>query len=311
MMKVVFRVDASTEIGSGHFMRCITLAYSLSLKAEILFVCRSILPALELLLQEHSFQLFKLKRSESNDHFGSLKYSGWLGSSQENDALETIDAILVHGGCDWLIVDHYGIDHNYESLIRKYVDKILVIDDLADRVHDCDVLVDQNILPDSQVRYLGKVPSHCICLLGSQYFLLRDEFLLQNKNIRHKTGKIKSILIYFGGVDKFNRTQEAVNVVNSLASNLIKTGELQVNVVVGLSHPNLENIQSLCNYFKINFIVQTKEMAKIMAESDLAIGAGGISTFERLYLRLPSILTPISENQIIPLKYMHSIGLIN
>lgn len=306
-MKILFRVDASTEIGSGHVMRCLTLADALSPIADILFICRSLLPKLETLLLNRGYGV-QLLPSRSDDSIkDDLAHSHWLGTSQAQDVHDTKRVILKLGHCDWLVVDHYSLDYRFEMPLRGYVDNILVIDDLADRRHDCDLLIDQNHYDNVDARYKGKVPDHCRCLLGTQYCFLRQEFL-QIKNRAPRSGPVRSILIYFGGVDSNNYTQEAVEVVLYLARSEIAIGKLDVNVVVGSTHPALEVLRKICLRYCMGFHVQTNEIAKMMVEADLAIGAGGISTYERLYLRLPALLTPISANQREPLRFMAKHG---
>jgi len=304
-MKVVFRVDASIEIGSGHMMRCLALADALKPLATIHIVCRHLLPSLEQLILSKNFGLHLLPNSY--DARGDLDHSHWLHSSQAQDALDTIDAISAIGNCDWLVIDHYSLDYRFENCLRKYVGKILVIDDLADRYHECDLLIDQNPYANQDTRYIDKVSSECTCLLGTNYCFIRNEFLLERNSVSPRSGTVSSILIYFGGVDNLNKTQEAIETILDLAENDITSGRLRVNVVIGSAHKASIQIKSICQNNNIKLHIQTQNMAKLMSEADLAIGAGGISTFERLYLRLPALVTPIAKNQLEPLRFMESL----
>ena len=305
-MQVVFRVDASIEIGSGHFMRCLALADALYPLASIRFVCRHILPSLENLLHIRKFALNLLPKAFAVE--GDLLHSHWLHASQEQDAQDTIDIISKKGKCDWIVIDHYSLDCRFQNLIRQHVGRILVIDDLADRIHNCDMLIDQNAYADQNKRYLGKVPSHCICLIGTRYCFIRNEFLSARKTMVPRYGPVRSILIYFGGIDNTNKTQEAVQTLLDLAASEIISGLLKVDVIIGMEHVACSVIQTICQLNNIKLHIQTRKMAELMSCADLAIGAGGISTFERLYLRLPALLTPISDNQREPLSYMESQG---
>jgi len=304
-MNVIFRVDASIETGSGHIMRCLALADALKPVATINFVCRHLLPPLEKLILGKNFGLRLLPKSY--DAHGDLAHSHWLHSSQAQDALDTIEAISATGKCDWLVIDHYSLDHRFENYLRKYVCKILVIDDLADRYHECDLLIDQNPFENQDTRYINKVSSECTCLLGANYCFIRDEFLLQRNSVSPRSGPVSSILIYFGGIDNLNKTQEAIETILDLAENDIASGRLKINVVIGSTHRACIKIKSICENNNINLHIQTQNMAKLMSEADLAIGAGGISTFERLYLRLPALVTPIAKNQLEPLRFMESL----
>ena len=309
-MKTAFRVDASAAIGSGHFMRCLTLADALhAAGTHTRFVCRELPEHLRRTLDEHGHELLTLPSithpAPCDDN--ALDHAHWLGASQQQDATETLAALTDAPGdttYDWLVVDHYGIDHRWETMLRKIARKILVIDDLADRRHDCDALVDQNLYAHSETRYAGKTPAACKLFLGPSYAFLRDEFHAQRAQLQPRTGKVRNILIYFGGVDANNHTLEAINA-------LLATGTqgLCIDVVIGAQHPAREAIQTACHANGFRCHVQTRNMAELMARADLAIGAGGISSFERLYLRLPSILTPIADNQVEQLEHMRDQGL--
>ena len=302
-MRVLFRVDATTEIGSGHFMRCLNLADSMKpFSAKICFICYNLPNYLRALLAEKCYDFLPLNRLVNLALLDDLTHSHWLGTSQDLDALDTIQ--LAGGGWDWLVVDHYGIDSRWEIKLRQSTKKILVVDDLADRQHDCDLLLDQNLFIDLDTRYNNKVPTHCVLLLGPRFVLLRDEFVRLRKQCKERNGSIKRVLVFFGSVDLDNHTASAIQALVNI-NNL----NLQVDVVIGIQHPDLQQIQSLCK--DNNFIchIQTQHMAELILAADLAIGAGGISTYERIFLRLPAILKPVSFNQIEALKYMSNMGL--
>jgi spore coat polysaccharide biosynthesis predicted glycosyltransferase SpsG/RimJ/RimL family protein N-acetyltransferase len=167
----------------------------------------------------------------------------------------------------------------------------MVIDDLADRQHDCDVLLDQNYYADMQTRYNGKVPLQCQLLLGPRYALLREEFRILRDKVRVRTGDVKKILVFFGGVDADNYTSLAIQALAELNITL------PVDVVVGAQHPNREQIQQACTAYGFICHIQTTRMAELMADADLAIGGGGTATWERCCLGLPTISFCLAENQ--------------
>ena len=307
-MIVFFRVDASLEIGTGHLMRCLILAEELKPVAKIVFLCRSLTPTLGNILLSRGFEIEQLHKSKIPRVNHELKHSNWLSVSQREDAFETLSVLKKFGKGDWLVVDHYALDYRYERAVRRCVNKIMVIDDLADRRHDCDLLVDQNLSPNWKRRYITKVPEGCICLLGPKYCFLRKEFIEQRCKTIVRKGRVRSVLIYYGGVDRFIRTQEAIETLIEIAGNKIAKKEIVVNVVVGSEYPAIEALKTICRINEVRLHIQTKEMAQLMAEADLALGSGGISTYERIYLRLPALLTPVADNQREPLKYMESLG---
>lgn len=288
---IAFRTDATSQIGTGHFMRCLTLAENLKKRgAQIRFISRDLPAHLQTMLQTKAIELVALAKN-INDIAGDLAHSHWLGCSQSEDAHVTLQA-LADKNWDWLVVDHYALDARWEKKLREKVKKILVIDDLADRQHDCDVLLDQNYYADMETRYLDKVPTECQLLLGAGYALLRDEFLQKRAQIKPRSGAVKRILVFFGGVDADNYTGLAIA---ALAA--ITFSEIQIDVVIGAGHPYREQIKSSCAEHGFNCHIQTDKMAQLMAEADLAIGAGGSATWERCCLGLPAIILVIAENQ--------------
>ena len=303
-MRVAFRVDATIQIGAGHFMRCLSLADALKpLSTSICFISRQLPEHLQSLLANKGFSVAALKHPGRSTYDDGLTHSHWLEVGQNQDAIDTIQA-LAGNPCDWLVIDHYAIDHRWELKLRASTKKILVIDDLADRRHECDLLLDQNLFIDMDSRYNNKTPSHCVLLLGSRYALLRDEFVRLRKQAQVRSGRIERVLVYFGSGDANNYTSSAVQ---ALAD--IRSKNLQVDVVIGMQNPFHLQIESLCKENSYLFHIQTQHMAELMMAADLAIGAGGISTYERLFLRLPAILKPVSFNQVESLNYMSHIGL--
>ena len=301
-MKITFRTDASNQIGTGHFMRCLTLADEMKKQgAHIRFISRNLPLHLIEMLNAKGMEYISLITDASQEPIDELAHSSWLGTSQTQDAQATLQA-LADQTWDWIIVDHYALDERWEKSVRANCKKLVVIDDLADRKHDCDVLLDQNFYADMQTRYINKVPEHCQLLLGPRYALLREEFRILRNMVKVRTGEVKKILVFFGGVDADNCTSLALQ---ALAKLNIK---LQVDVVIGSQHPNRKRIQQDCITYGFTCHVQTKRMAELMAEADLAIGAGGSTSWERCCLGLPALLVAVAGNQIDIAKALDSIG---
>jgi len=290
-LDIVFRVDASVSIGVGHFMRCLALADSFSKwGCKISFICRQLPDYLSLVLEDRLYNLVKLVEEESNWTIDNLPHSSWLGTSQDLDVKATIAAIGGH--CDVLIIDHYGIDSKWEIAIRQWAACILVIDDLADRHHECDILLDPNLYTNPKSRYRDLVSENCVLLLGPQYAILRDEFSRVRQDVHIKDGVVKRILVLMGGVDCHNITEKVINSVFMLNSNI------DVDVVVGREHPALESLGELCSKYKYNFHVQPDNLAMLMSMADLAFGSSGSTSWERCCLGLPTVCLTQAFNQI-------------
>ncbi|MGD8105568.1 UDP-2,4-diacetamido-2,4,6-trideoxy-beta-L-altropyranose hydrolase [Pantoea sp. FN0302] len=300
---VFFRTDASLNIGTGHVMRCLTLANALaSLGAKCQFITRAHEGNIASHIEATGFTCHLLPIANSAVSQGKEDYARWLGCSQQQDAIETL-AIINESKPDWLIVDHYALDENWELLIKKAVTNLMVIDDLANRKHQCELLLDQN-LGRSDEDYQSLVPTHCQRLYGPQYALLRPEFSLQREAslAKRKNGKCESVLITLGGVDKDNITGQVLNAL--MHSNLPLS--CHINVVMGASAPGIAQVKQAAEQlpWKTNVLVGVNDMANLMAESDLAIGAAGSTAWERCALGLPTIMIVIADNQYVIAKHL-------
>lgn len=283
-MNILIRTDASVAIGSGHLMRCLTLADQLrSEGAEVAFICRDLPGSMFDLLHACGYRFAKLPVSEA----GKVV--------QKFDAEETIKAAsqLFPHGADWLVVDHYELDAEWENMLRSNANRLMVIDDLANRSHDCDLLLDQNYYRDLGRRYQGLVPEQCVTLLGPSYVLLRPEFANARQRLRTRDGSVRRVLIFFGGSDPTNQTQKAVE-----ALRMLERHDIEVDVVVGSANPNRNSIQTLCARIpNVVFHCQVPNMAELILNADLGIGAGGATMWERCCLGLPAITVVFAANQ--------------
>lgn len=298
-MKFTIRTDASLQMGSGHVMRCLTLAKLLTHQGHsITFICRAHDGHLAPVIEQNSFAIHLLAKGEHNDFAKNYAHSDWLGASETQDFADC-QPILTQLQPDWLIIDHYAIGKHWQSSARNLLPniKILVIDDLADRLHDCEVLLDQNFGRKAQ-DYYTLVPRHCQLLLGSRYTLLRDEFcqwrevsLARRKTIQQP----KTILVNLGGVDNDNVTLKILQSLQGIA----QINGYTVTVVMGKTAPHINSIQEFAKQvnFPCNIIVNANNMAALMANADLAIGAAGSTTWERCCLGLPMVLIVLADNQ--------------
>jgi len=302
-MKVAIRVDASKQIGTGHFVRCLALADALRQQGnEIQFVCRHMQGNMTDMIFAHGHGFVILQYAPDDRGTDNLHHSFWLGTSQSVDAHETLH-VLSDKKYDWLIVDHYALDSKWELTLRPAAEMLFVIDDLADRRHNCDLLLDQNYFAEMATRYSGKVPETCQLLLGPKYALLRDEFQQRHKHIVFRAGLVKRILVFFGGIDAKNLTLltiESLVIINSM--------NIHVDVVIGRQHPSIVKIESLCFRYGFTCHVQTDQMAELMANADLAIGAGGTAIWERCCMALPSLVIALAQNQIVVSRELDRYG---
>ena len=306
-MKIAFRTDASLQIGSGHVMRCLTLADALTAQgAQCHFISRAH-PGhlLELIRQrgykvnslpapvQHAQTAMKVDKSEDDTQAQPLAHAAWLGCDWETDALQT-GAVLATLKPDWLITDHYALALPWEVALRPHYIKLMVIDDLADRAHICDVLLDQNWFGDETTnRYNARVPSHCIKLLGPKYALIKPEYTQLRQLMPPRDGIVRRVLVFMGGSDPSSQTAK---VLHALSVSELMT--LALDVVVGVNHPDPRGIQELVTARPATTLHQNLPcLAGLMARADLMIGAGGSTTWERMCLGLPAIVISVAANQ--------------
>lgn len=298
-LRVAFRVDASVEIGTGHVMRCLTLADAFRAHGmQCIFVSRCHRGHMRDHIEAKGYPIVMLPPA-SGEVAGALDgpcHAHWLGTDWATDANDTCRG-LGNENVDWLVVDHYALDRCWEGAMRASCQRLMVIDDLADRQHDCDLLLDQSLgrLPGD---YAGLLLEGCSLLLGPQFGLLRPEFArLRPESLRRRmVPEFRNLLVTMGGVDKNNVTLDILNVLDEAAL----PQDVCITLVMGSKAPWLLQVQERAQRMmrSTTVLVGVSDMASLMAESDLAIGAAGGTSWERCCLGLPSITLVLAENQI-------------
>ncbi|RTQ94283.1 UDP-2,4-diacetamido-2,4,6-trideoxy-beta-L-altropyranose hydrolase [Lysinibacillus telephonicus] len=271
MKKIIIRTDASTQIGSGHVMRCLTIAKN---------------------LKKQGYQVIFWMEPLQGNLISYVKAQGF-------------EHILGAENADLYIVDHYDIDQEWERIHRKYTKKIMVIDDLANRNHDCDLLLDQNVVPEFKKRYETLIPQYCKTLLGPKYLILRDEFLEARQLIDRRNGNVEHILIFMGGTDPTHETMKVLNALPEISHNF-----KHIDVVVGKGNLQKNKIERICKERGYHYHCQINYIASLIQQADFSIGAGGSTTWERCYLGLPSSSTIVAENQYEATKYAAELGAV-
>lgn len=311
-LQIAFRVDASLRIGTGHVMRCLTLADALAADdAECHFLCREHPGHLIEAIRTRGYHVHVLPApttvaSASQEESDQPAHADWLGVNWQDDARQS-RAILEVLAPDWLIVDHYALDKRWEQQGVPQVCRLMVIDDLADREHSADLLLDQN-LGRQAADYAGLVPNHCTRLIGPRYALLRPEFArLREKSLaRREQPQLKKLLITMGGVDKDNATGQ---VLEALASCALPR-DCRISVVMGGNAPWLTQVkdQATTMPWPTEVVVNVTDMAERMTQADLAIGAAGSTSWERCCLGLPTLMVILAENQRIIANTLQAMG---
>jgi len=304
-MNIVFRTDAAKHIGSGHVMRCLNLAKELRNNgATVKFITREHEGNLNDLIISNEFELDSIPVYDKPKFFLN-GYEKWLGTTQADDAQKTIEKVI-NSNIDWIVVDHYALDKVWEDKLQPYSTKIMVIDDLANRRHNCDILLDQNLFNNIEKRYIGKVPSKCIKLLGPKYAILGSDYYHFSKKVKIRSLPIKNILIFFSNLDLKNLTSTTLSALCSVDINF-----KNINIVISQKSPNYNKVKNMAAQLSnVHLYSDLATLAPLIAKADLAIGAGGSTHWERLYLGLPTLVITIANNQKPVSSELHKMGLI-
>ena len=268
-----FRVDASIEIGSGHLMRCKTIAEYFYIKG---------------------WRCFFISKTETLN-FLNEDFHNKFNFHEIHENLSEIKEIknLCRYKPDFILIDNYNWDYNYERQLQTYAKKIVVIDDLANRKHSCDILIDQTYKRRKN-DYYKLVNNKTKILNGTEYAILRKEFI-NHRHIAEKRiiGKVKSILISIGSIDNENLILKILEALNSIEC------KAKIYIAINKLTPNLNQIKEYSRNSKLNILLKLNcsEMASLMIKSDLAIGAAGTSVWERCCMGLPTVQFVRAENQ--------------
>jgi len=305
-MNIAIRVDSSFQIGTGHVMRCLNLAMCLrKSNFNVIFVCRDHVGHIFSVIESRDFPVRVLQKSRLGlpDQIDTLEHSSWLGVTQLEDAVE-FESLLSGIKIDLVIVDHYGISDIWERKVRVLCDKLLVIDDLADRSHDCDILVDQNWFPSNAMgRYDDLVDDTSKLRLGPEFCLLAEDY---SDLKRTSVGGGKKILVFFGG----NAPPDLYVAVYKALINILIDQDFLINMVFQLDCPERNFLLAQQNEtFKV--LGSQLSLASLMASCTIAIGSGGVTTWERMASKLPSAVITIADNQKLISKNLAENGFIN
>lgn len=299
--KLAFRVDASAQIGTGHVMRCLTLAGALRDTGwNSTFLTAAGPTGLASLITASGFGVIELPVSSGRERWcaRSLEdppHAHWLGSSWEDDADRSRE-ILADIGAELLIIDHYALDARWECRVEIPLQRIVVLDDLADRHHQCGLLIDAN-LGRHQSDYGDLVPPDAVVAAGPEYALLRAEFsrLRPTSLERRKTPNLHSILVSMGGVDASNATGRTLQALRGAEL----PHDCEIAVIMGSHAMWLAEVREEAKTMPWRTVISTgvDNMAEFMVNSDLAIGGAGVTAWERCCLGLPSLIVVLAENQ--------------
>lgn len=296
-MKIAFRVDANAQIGLGHLMRCLTLADRLAAIGVCCYFLGHGDAIRERVAGNHAVHLLPDAPAEKHADTNTgevLAHAHWLPGGWRADAAACLDVLAGIGRVDWLVTDHYALDRRWEEMLVPAAARLMAIDDLADRDHACDLLLDQNLVDDMEVRYRLRVPVGCRQLLGPGYALLRPEFAARRAAAlaRPVIDAVSRLQIMFGGADTADLTSVAVAVLRELNY----AGD--VDVVVGPLYTNVAALrESLSELHGARLHLAPRDVADLVMDADLVLGSPGVSSWERCVLGAPTVAVTTAANQ--------------
>jgi UDP-2,4-diacetamido-2,4,6-trideoxy-beta-L-altropyranose hydrolase len=308
MPLAAFRADASHQIGLGHIMRCLVLADALTKRGwRSLFLCKNHDQHPQQLIAARGYETMLLQCDAVTDF--TAAYQGWLGGATEDDALQSL-ALLREESVSLLVVDHYALDARWQQLLADDVGAVMVMDDLANRSHHCQLLLDPTLGRHSD-EYTDQGAVATTMLLGPQYALLRPEFAMLAGNAKRKRSKgsdVDNIVISLGGSDPLDITAQCVKAL----SHLVLPDNLQVRVVLGKNYRFLESLEKTLKWlpYRCSLHVNVSDMENYLLEANIAIGGSGSSSWERCTLGLPTLQIVDADNQREIARNLESSGAI-
>lgn len=283
--RVAIRTDASDIIGSGHVMRTLAIAHRLrALGSSVVYLCRDRPYNMYGTIAAAGYEVAQLPAVEAPP-------DPWLGASYEQEIADSARELEIRSPIDLIIVDHYSIEARWEDRMREFSPHIMAIDDMANRRHSCDILLDQNLGAESG-RYDSLAPLHTRRLLGPKFAMLREEFRPYVEQPRKRAGTVERILVFMSGFDPGNETAKVLRALDMLAQR-----PSRVQVVLPEDAPHAANVREHCERSGFQYLGRVQSMAPLMNDADLAIGGVGSTTWERCAVGLPAVVITVAENQ--------------
>lgn len=295
-MNVLIRCDSSNIIGTGHVMRMLNYCeYYPTYKFT--FVCRNFNMNISQKILENNHNLILL---DYNIEPELNNYRTWIGKEYEEEILD-ITNIVNKNKYNIIFIDHYGIDYLLEKEVKKYCDKVMVITDIFDFNHDCDIFINYSCDDLDKIKKIN-LNENTEYKIGAKNIILNKKFNdSKKKTIFNK--EIKNLVLNMGGSDPPNFTLKILNIINDY---IIKNN-ICVNIIIGKSNNHIQSIKDFIlnnvkNYnvnYKIQFDINYDDMINLYLNCDLAIGTLSVTAYERLILNIPQICLKIVDNQLI------------
>jgi UDP-2,4-diacetamido-2,4,6-trideoxy-beta-L-altropyranose hydrolase len=278
---LLLRADADSARGVGHVMRCLALAESWFRQGgQVTLLSSRLNPALRQRAETLGIGIAEIPKPYPDSTDLHRTFSALEMVSYESTELP------------WVVLDGYHFDTVYQTLLRSAGCRLAVIDDTAHLPrYDADIILNHAVNAQSLAYTCS---SDTMLLLGTQFGLLRHEFERWHGLEKDCPEVARKIMITLGGSDPDNVTLKIIQ-----ASEQISAPDLEVRVVVGPLNPHLEELEraiaSMSSRFRLE--ADVKDITPLMAWADLAVAAGGITSWELAFMKVPALLIALAENQ--------------
>jgi UDP-2,4-diacetamido-2,4,6-trideoxy-beta-L-altropyranose hydrolase len=276
-MNLLFRTDASVQIGTGHVMRCLALAQAWQdAGGRAVFAMAETTPAVLARLAAESCEVLSVSS----------------GVATEEDARQTI-AFAREKSADWIVVDGYRFTADYQHALKAAGRKVLFIDDYGQAGHYfADLVLNQNVIADERL-YANREP-YSRLLLGPRYCLLRREFSAWRSWKREVPLVCSRVLVTMGGSDPGNLTARVIQTLR-----LANLEQIDVTIVVGGSNPHFDMLPACAaeSGLRTTVLQDAANVAELMAAADVAVSAAGSTCWELCLMGLPALLIDAADNQ--------------
>ena len=282
--RVLFLADCGPQTGGGHVMRCLSLARALLDRGAVCAMAAT--PATGRVLD--AFAGEGLERLDVAD-------------LPPEALVEAVRAASEAWSANLAVVDHYRLEARHEQRLGA---PVAVIDDLADRPHDCRLLVDPGFGRGAE-DYTVLAPCGAAILTGPRYALLTPTYaeVRAALAIRRLAAPPGRLLVSLGLMDLAGVTGRVMGLLAPLL------GDIEVDVVVGSQAPSLPALAALAaGGRRVRLHVDSREMPALIGGADIGVGAGGSSTWERAVLGLPSISLILADNQAAVAQKLDQLG---
>ena len=288
---LLLRADADPAQGAGHVMRCLALAESWHGEGgQVTLLSSRLNPSLGKRIETLGIDLAEIPMPHPDTSDLRASFNALEKASRDSTELP------------WVVLDGYHFDTAYQSLLRSAGCRLMVIDDTAHLPrYDADIILNHGL--DAQ-RLIYNCAPDTLFLLGTRFALLRPEFQRWHGVVRHCPEVARKLIVTLGG-DVENTTLKIIEALEQMS-----TPDLEIKVVVGPLNSHLAELQRVMASRSPRVYLETSvpDIAPLMAWADLAVAAGGTTSLELAFMKVPALIFILADNQAAAAKALDEFG---